>query len=106
MTSVARRSWSRFVRISKPYFSSDLRRQALALLAALLGLLLTLSGLNVAISYAGRDFMTAVAGRQSHRVYLFALIYLGLFAVSAAAGAFSRYFELLLGLRWREWLTQ
>jgi putative ATP-binding cassette transporter len=106
MATGARRAWSRFVRISKPYFTSDARWQALGLLAALLGLLLALSGLNVAISYVGRDFMTAIADRQPHRVYLFALIYLGVFAASAVAGGFSRFFELLLGLRWREWLTR
>jgi putative ATP-binding cassette transporter len=106
MTSSARRTWPRFVRISKPYFTADARRQALGLLAALFVLLLTIAGLNVAISYVGRDFMTALADRQPHRVYVFALLYLGVFAASAAAGAFSRFFELLLGLRWREWLTR
>jgi vitamin B12/bleomycin/antimicrobial peptide transport system ATP-binding/permease protein len=106
MASAARQAWSRFWRVSKPYFTSDRRRQALGLLAILLVLLLTISGLNVAISYVGRDFMTAIVRRQGPQVYLFALIYLGVFAASAAAGAFSRFFELLLGLRWREWLTQ
>lgn len=106
MTSGGRRAWSRFVRISKPYLTSESRWQALGLLAALLALLLTISGLNVAISYVGRDFMTAIANRQPHQVYLFTLIYLGVFAASTAAGAFSRFVELLLGLRWREWLTR
>jgi vitamin B12/bleomycin/antimicrobial peptide transport system ATP-binding/permease protein len=106
MPSPAWRTWSRFVRISKPYFTSDSRRQALGLLAALFVLLLTTSGLNVGISYVGRYFMTALADRQAHQVYVFALMYLGIFAAAAAVGAFSRYFELLLGLRWREWLTQ
>ena len=107
MPSAAWRTWSRFVRISKPYFTSaDSRRRALGLLAALFVLLLTICGLNVGISYVGRFFMTALADRQTHQVYLFALMYLGIFAASAAVGAFSRYFELLLGLRWREWLTQ
>src|SRR5262249_16805684 len=106
MTSAARRAWSRFVRISKPYFTSDSRRQALGLLAALFATLLVVSGLNVGISYVGRYFMAALAERVPHDVWVFALIYLGVFAVSAAAGAFARYFELLLGLRWREWLTR
>jgi putative ATP-binding cassette transporter len=106
MTSVSGHAWSRFWRVSKPYFTSDARWTALGLLAALFALLLTISGLNVAISYVGRDFMSALAGRQTHRVYTFALIYLGVFAAAAVAGAFSRFCELLLGLRWREWLTR
>jgi putative ATP-binding cassette transporter len=106
MTSAVRKTLARFLRISKPYFISGARRQALALLAALLVLLLMIAGLNVGISYVGRDFMTALARRQPHQVYLFALMYLGVFAASAAAGAFAKFFELLLGLRWREWLTE
>jgi putative ATP-binding cassette transporter len=107
MTSAARRAWSRFVRVSKPYFiTPDVRRQALGLLTALFALLLTVSGLNVAISYVGRYFMTALADRVPHDVWVYALMYLGVFAASAAAGAFAKFFELLLGLRWREWLTR
>jgi putative ATP-binding cassette transporter len=106
MTSAVRTTLARFLRISKPYFIAGARRQALALLAALLVLLLMIAGLNVGISYVGRDFMTALARRQPHQVYLFALMYLGVFAASAAAGAFAKFFELLLGLRWREWLTE
>lgn len=106
MASGERRAWSRFVRISKPYLTSDSRWQAFGLLAALLALLLTISGLNVAISYVGRNFMTAIANRQPQQVYLFTLMYLGVFAASTTAGAFSRFVELLLGLRWREWLTR
>jgi putative ATP-binding cassette transporter len=106
MFSTALSVWSRFVRISSPYLQSTHRRQAFGLLAALLGLLLTLSGLNVVISYVGRDFMTAISERRSHDVFGFALAYLGVFAASTVAGAFAQYAELMLGLRWREWLTR
>src|SRR5579871_5915052 len=100
MISVSRHAWSRFLRITKPYWTSERRGQALALLVVLLVLLLSISGLNVAISYVGRDFMTAIADRQGHHVLRLTLIYLGVFAASAAAGAFARYAELILGLRW------
>ncbi|HLJ94587.1 MAG TPA: SbmA/BacA-like family transporter [Gemmataceae bacterium] len=106
MISAARRAWSRFIRISKLYFTSDSRWQALGLLAALLALLLIISGLNVAISYVGRDFMTAITSREIHQITVFALLYVGVFAASTVAGAISRFVELLLGLRWREWLTR
>lgn len=105
MISARRGAWSRFVRIARPYFTSEDRRAARLLLAALVGLLLSLSGLNVVNSYVGRDFMTAIAGRQSGYVFTLALVYLGVFAASTVAGALQRYVELLLGLRWRAWLT-
>src|SRR5262249_48387439 len=106
MLTATRRAWSHFWPISKLYFTSEARWQALGLLAVLVGLLLVISGLNIVISYVGRDFMSAVSDRQAQRVYLYAGIYLGVFAASAVAGGFSRFFELLLGLRWREWLTR
>src|SRR5262249_36829742 len=105
MASIGRSVWTRFVRIAKLYLTSDQRWRAYGLLAILLTLLLTISGLNVAISYVGRDFMTAIAARQPQPFYLLALVYVGVFAAATAAGAFARYFEYLLGLSWREWLT-
>jgi putative ATP-binding cassette transporter len=106
MASTRRRAWSRFWRIARPYFTSEVRWRALGLLAALLALLLALSGLNVVNSYVGRDFMTAIAQREPQRYYWYALAYLAVFAASTIAGAFQRYTELSLGLRWREWLTR
>jgi putative ATP-binding cassette transporter len=106
MTAAGRRTWSRFAGVAKPYFTSDARRQGLVLAALLAGLLLAISGLNVANSYVGRDFMTALAGRRPERYYHLALAYLAVFAASTLAGAFQRYVELLLGLRWREWLSR
>lgn len=106
MTSFARLAWSRLVRIIKPYFTSEKRWQAIGLLATLFAFLLAIIGLNVVISYVGRDFMTAVAEKESHLIWVYALAYLAVFAASTVAGAFAQFFELLLGLRWREWLSQ
>jgi putative ATP-binding cassette transporter len=106
MASTRRHAWSRFWRIARPYFTSEARWKGLGLLAVLLALLLTLSGLNVVNSYVGRDFMTAIAQREPQQYYWYALAYLGVFAASTVAGALQRYTELSLGLRWREWLTR
>src|SRR5436190_1717066 len=106
MFSAGRRSWSRFVRISKLYLTSTARRQAFSLLALLAALLLAISGLNVVNSFVARDFMSAIVDKGWHQVYTFALLYLGVFALATTIEALSRYVELRLGLRWREWLTQ
>jgi vitamin B12/bleomycin/antimicrobial peptide transport system ATP-binding/permease protein len=106
MTPVGQRFWSRFWRTTKPYLTSESRRKAFAMLALLIGILLTLAGLNVAISYVGRDFMTAIALRHAGRIFVMALLYLAVFGASTLAGGFERYTELLLGLRWREWLSR
>jgi putative ATP-binding cassette transporter len=106
MPSTVRNAWSRWLRVSKPYFTSEVRWQAAGLLAVLLALLLALSGLNVVNSYVGRHFMTAITERAPERYAWLALAYLGVFAASTVVGGFQRYTELCLGLRWREWLTR
>src|SRR4051794_9638946 len=106
MFALPRYAWSRFLRIVTPFFTSEVRGQAARLLAALIALLLTVSGLNVVNSYVGRDFMSAIAERMPGRYYMLALAYLAVFAASTVAGALARYTELYLGLRWREWLSR
>ena len=105
MAASLRRTWSRFVRVCKPFFTSEARWQAAGLLAVLVGLLVAVAALNVANSYILRDFMTALEKRASQRFFVLTLLYLAVFAGSTVAGGFARYAELLLGLRWREWLT-
>src|SRR5262249_44140000 len=105
MAATIRRTWSRFLRIALPFFTSEVRGRAIGLLAALVGLLAGFAALNVANSYILRDFMTALEKRDSQRFLVLALLYLAVFAGSTVTGGFARYAELLLGLRWREWLT-
>jgi putative ATP-binding cassette transporter len=106
MTSTDRRAWSRFVRITKPFFLSAERWWAWGGLGLLLVFLLSLSGLNVVNSYVGRDFMTAIAERQAQRYHLFALLYLGVFAASTVVAVLYQYTQDRLALLWRQWLTQ
>src|SRR4051794_10005843 len=106
MMAGGRRAWSHFVRVAKPYFVHGPRWQAFGLVAILLVILLSLSGLNVVNSFVNRDFMTAIEQREPDRFILLAGAYLGVFAICTVAGALARFTELLLGLRWREWLTR
>ena len=69
----------------------------------LLGLLISINGLNVVNSYVGRDFMTAIADRHHARYARFALAYLGVFAASTVVAVFNRFAEERLRLLWREW---
>jgi putative ATP-binding cassette transporter len=101
-----RHTWKRFVRITRLYFVSEARGAAFRLLSMLILVLLSLTALNVVNSYVGRDFMSAIAERQTHAVYWLALIYLGVFAASTVAGALELLVEQMLALRWRNWLTE
>jgi putative ATP-binding cassette transporter len=96
--------WSRFAAIGLPFFRES-RRKALGGLAILVGLLLTISGMNVVNSYVGRDFMTALADRHAGRFFTYALLLAAVFAVSTVLEVFARYAEQRIGLAWRQWLT-
>jgi vitamin B12/bleomycin/antimicrobial peptide transport system ATP-binding/permease protein len=99
------RTLGRFVPIIKSFLSSGVRGRALGLFAVLIGFLFVISGLNVVNSYVGRDFMTAISGRDGAGFKRFAVIYLAVFASSTVVAVFQRFAEERLGVLWREWLT-
>jgi putative ATP-binding cassette transporter len=73
--------------------------------AAILLMLVIISGLNVASSYAGRDLMTAIERRSASTFFSTALLYVGVFAALTIAAVVLRFIEERLALLWREWLT-
>lgn len=88
------------------FINSAVGYRAKALFLALLVLLVSINGFNVLISYAGRDFMTAIEQHDMATFMHQALLMVGLFVMSTVAGAFSRFCEEHLGLLWRTWLTE
>ncbi len=88
-------------------FRQDLlpRRQQWLFLSLLLLLSLSVSGLNVIISYVGNFFNTALAERQPEVFWRFFWVYAGVFAVGTPLVVYYNYVQDLLGLRWRAWMT-
>ncbi|TAN51707.1 MAG: ABC transporter ATP-binding protein/permease [Methylococcaceae bacterium] len=95
-----------FVTLIRELARSEGGGKAKLLFAAIIGLLFAFNGLNVLNSYVGRDFMTAIAERDTSTYVWMALVYLGIFAASTAAGVMQRYAEEQLGLLWREFMTR
>jgi vitamin B12/bleomycin/antimicrobial peptide transport system ATP-binding/permease protein len=87
------------------FLKSAAGRKARWLIACLLLLMLAINGMNVANSYVGRYFMSAIEGRDSRGFVYFAWLYVAVFAGSTLAGVFFRFTEERLGLLWRDWLT-
>lgn len=104
--AIDRLTWQRLVGEIKAFAASEIGEQAKILTALLLGLLFVMSGLNVIGSFVGRDFMTAIEHRDKAGFIWQALLWVGVFALSTAVGAFLRFYEERLGLVWREWLTK
>jgi putative ATP-binding cassette transporter len=80
-------------------------RKAGCLFGLLILTLLSINGLNVLISYVGRDFMTAIEDRNRGEFVRMALIYVGVFGLATVISTLHSYIEEYLGLLWREWAT-
>jgi putative ATP-binding cassette transporter len=103
---INRQTWIQFKSIAKPFFVSEMRWAALGMLVLLLGFALSVSGVNVFLSYVGRDFMTALSLRESDEFIRQLYRYLLVFACATPIVVFYRYTEERLALLWRRWLSR
>lgn len=92
--------------ISKAFFASERRRKARGFLVALLVFALAVGAIQVLMSYAGRDFMTAIAEKNTSAYWKSLGWYLGTFALAIPVGVYYRWVEERLALLWREWMAQ
>ena len=81
------------------------RAQQWALLSGLLLLSMMVSGLNVIISFMIRFIDNALLDKDAPTFWLFLTVYGGIFVVGTAIVVLYQYCRELLGVYWREWLT-
>ncbi len=95
-----------FFVLAKAFFNGGARRQARLWLATLLGLCAAVGVVQVFLSYAMRDFVTALSQRD-HAAWVRGLWkFVGIAFVSVPVGVFYRYSQERLSLAWRRWMTQ
>ncbi|MEG4582661.1 ABC transporter ATP-binding protein/permease [Microcoleus sp. MON1_C5] len=75
------------------------------MLALLLFLSLSVSGINVVISYIGNFFTTSLAEKDQNTFWRFMWVYAGVFIIGTPIVVIYRYTQDKLGLYWREWMT-
>ncbi len=92
--------------ISKAFFASERRRKARGYLITLLVLALSVGAVQILMSYAGRDFMTAITDRDTKSYWPTLGWYLLTFLVAIPIGTYYRWVEERLALLWREWMAQ
>src|SRR5437667_6892103 len=80
-------------RIPRPFFFGDGKRRARGMLTLVLALSLGVAAVNVLMSYAGRDFMNALAARDVPLFYHHLWLYLGAFAMATPLAAIYKYVE-------------
>jgi putative ATP-binding cassette transporter len=95
-----------FWRITKALFASERRHKVRGYLLALLVLSLAVGAVQVLMSYAGRDFFTAIAKKDSAAYWRALAWYVGTFGLAVPIGVYYRWMEERLALLWREWLAQ
>ena len=79
--------------------------QPWALLTLLLFLSLSVSGINVIISYVGNFFNTALAKKDQLNYWKYLFVYAGVFVIGTPIVVIYRYIRDKLSLYWREWMT-
>ena len=75
------------------------------MLALLLFLSLSVSGINVVISYISNFFTTALAEKDQMTFWRFMWVYAGVFIIGTPIVVIYGYTQDKLGLYWREWMT-
>lgn len=97
---------ARFLRAVRNFFGSEVGWKAKLIFGGLVALLCAVNGLNVANSFVGRNFMTAIADRDRAEFIRQALFYVGVFAASTVVAVIARFAEERLALLWREFVTR
>jgi vitamin B12/bleomycin/antimicrobial peptide transport system ATP-binding/permease protein len=82
------------------------RAKQWGLLSILLLFSIMVSGLNVVISFTIRFIETALVDKDESTFWLFLWVYGGVFVIGTAIVVIYTYCQKLLGVYWREWLTQ
>lgn len=105
ISSSSHSAFARLMTVGTPFFVSRMRWRAAGALGGIVALLLTLNTLNVANSYVGRNFITAITERDAGRYLEFALLYFAVFAASTVVAVVCQFVQDRLALLWRDWLT-
>ena len=96
----------KFFFIVKAFFNGGAKRQARLWFAALLGLCVAVGVVQVFLSYAMRDFITALTQRDRDAWVRGLWKYVAVCFVSVPVGVYYRFASERLSLVWRRWLTQ
>jgi vitamin B12/bleomycin/antimicrobial peptide transport system ATP-binding/permease protein len=92
-------------RISRPYWASDERWVAWALLAVVVALNLGQVGLSVLFNYWRNAFYNAIQNYDEPAFFRQLAIFSGLAVLWVVAGVYQAYLQQMLQIRWRRWLT-
>ncbi len=95
----------RFGQLAKAFFLYGTRHETRTFVILLLVLSALVGVVQVIVSYAGRNFITSLAQRDSVGFYRNLGVYLATFLLAVPVGVFYRFCAERLALLWRLWMT-
>lgn len=95
----------RFGQLAKAFFLYGTRHETRVFVILLLVLSALVGVVQVIVSFAGRNFITSLAQRDSDGFYRNLGVYLATFLLAVPVGVFYRYCAERLALLWRLWMT-
>lgn len=97
--------FSRFWRIARLYWAFEKTREAWIFIGILTALLLAFNALQLVVSYALRDMITALEQKNAADFYWHAGVLFAVFVVATPVSTFYDYVSHKTGINWRQWLT-
>jgi len=97
--------FTRFCAIAKPFWVSNLRWKALALLGGVIALLVGATVLNVVNAFVMGKFTTAMQAQDVHGFYKYIALYAAVIIGGTPIMVYYGYLRTKLALVWRSWLT-
>ena len=98
--------WKRLWRLIRPYWSSERRVRAFALIIAMTVLSLGTVGMQAIFSYVSRDLMNALQAKDAARFHHLLMLFVLWIILFVPIAAIYPYLTGLLGIDWREWTTE
>ncbi len=100
-----RQLWKNFWRVSKPYWFSQEKRGAIALLSLLILLSVSSSSFLVIEIIQRGELVSSLAAKDSDRFFRTLLLLFGIIIATIPLISFKTYVQGKLSLYWRRWLT-
>ncbi len=97
--------WQQFITLAKPYWFSEEKWGARTLLGILLAMSFLVSGLNVLISFVGRNFSNALVDKNPEQFWQATTVYATVLVIATPITPLFGYIQDKLGLYWRQWMT-
>jgi vitamin B12/bleomycin/antimicrobial peptide transport system ATP-binding/permease protein len=98
--------WTRLWRLTRPYWVSERRRKAILLITVMIVLSLSTTGMQAMFSYVSRDVMNALQAKNPARFYHLMVLFVIWITVFVPIAAVYPYLTGLLGIDWRDWMTE